>query len=130
MTKKNEVIIPLEKPHKDARGMIQKLIDFPVGSVHVITSKKGTVRANHYHKQDDHYCYLASGRMNYYWRPAGSTARPRKMVIKPGQMFYSPPMVEHAMQFTADSVFYVFAKLRRKQEDYENDVVRITLVEP
>lgn len=127
---KHEVIVPLEKPHRDPRGAIQKLIGFPIGSVHVITSKKGTVRANHYHKKDDHYCYLASGRMNYYWRPAGSTAKPKKVVIKPGQLFYSPPLVEHAMQFTADSVFYVFAKNRRKQSEYEADLVRVNLIEP
>lgn len=126
----HEVIVSLEKPHRDARGAIQKLIGFPIGSVHVINSKKGTVRANHYHKKDDHYCYLASGRMNYYWRPAGSTAKPKKVVIKPGQLFYSPPLVEHAMEFTADSVFYVFAKKRRKQAEYEADLVRVTLIKP
>lgn len=128
--KKNDVVVALEKPHRDPRGSIQKLVGFPIGSIHVITSKKGSVRANHYHKKDDHYCYLASGRMNYYWRPAGSSAKPKKVVIKPGQLFYSPPLVEHAMQFTEDSVFYVFAKHRRTQAEYEADLVRVNLITP
>src|SRR4051812_8494982 len=118
---KTEIIIPLPKAHKDKRGALQQLIGFPIGSVHIVTSKKGTVRANHYHKKDDHYCFLATGKMNYYWRPVGSTAKPKKVVIRAGQLFYTPPLLEHAMQFTEDSVFYVFAKLRRKQIEYEKD---------
>ena len=50
--KKNQVIIPLPEPHPDERGVLQQLIDFPIGSVHVVTSKKGSVRANHYHKNN------------------------------------------------------------------------------
>jgi len=103
------------------------LVDFPIGSALVITSKKGTVRGNHYHREDDHYSYLASGRMEYYHRPAGSAGSPEVLVIEPGQMFYSPPLVEHTMKFLEDSVFYVFAKLNRDQESYEADVVRVNL---
>jgi len=125
----DKVICPLPEPYADARGAIQMLIDFPIGSVHVITSRAGAIRANHYHKEDDHHCYLASGRIEYYDRPAGSAAPPRLTVIEPGQMFYSPPMVEHAMKFTEDSVFYVFAKLRRRPEEYEADVVRVALID-
>ena len=123
----DEVIIELQSPHADQRGAIQMLIDFPIGSALVITSGKGSVRGNHYHKEDDHYSYLASGRIEYYHRPAGSSEPPAVMIIEPGQMFYSPPMVEHTMKFLEDSVFYVFAKLNRDQESYEADVVRVNL---
>jgi quercetin dioxygenase-like cupin family protein len=123
----DNVIIKLPPPHSDDRGGIQMLVDFPIGSALVITSKKGAVRGNHYHKEDDHYSYLASGRMEYYHRPAGSAGPPEVLVIEPGQMFYSPPLVEHTMKFLEDSVFYVFAKLNRDQESYEADVVRVNL---
>jgi quercetin dioxygenase-like cupin family protein len=126
--KKDKVICSLPKPHVDERGSIQKLVGFPVGSVHVITSRKGSVRANHYHKRDDHHCYLVSGGLDYYDRPAGSARKPRKVRIRPGQMFYSPPGVEHAMKFTKDSVFFVFAKLRRRQAEYEDDLVRVKVI--
>jgi quercetin dioxygenase-like cupin family protein len=104
------------------------LIDFPVASVSVITSKKGSVRANHYHKKDDHYCFLASGRIEYYCRPTGNAQPPEVVTIEPGQLFYTPPMIEHAMKFLEDSVFYVFSKLNRDHDNYESDVVRVELV--
>ena len=50
------------------------------------------------------------------------------VVIELGQLFYTPPMVEHAMKSLEDSVFYTFAKLDRDQAHYESDVVRVTLV--
>jgi len=43
-------------------------------------------------------------------------------------MFYTPPMVEHAMKFLDDSVFYVFSNSNREQSNYEADVVRIQLI--
>lgn len=122
------IIIDLPTPFTDDRGSLQMLIDFPISSVLVITSTKGSVRANHYHRQDDHYCYLAAGRMEYHYRQAGSTQPPKVVTIEPGQLFYTPPMVEHAMKFLEDSVFYVFSKLNRDQQSYESDVVRVQLV--
>jgi len=67
------VIVELEKPHVDDRGSIQPLVDVPMESCVLITSKKGTVRANHYHQTDWHYCYVVDGEIEYYERPHGST---------------------------------------------------------
>ena len=66
-----DVMVDLALPFTDERGYIQPLVDFPIGSVLVISSKSGSIRGNHYHKEDFHYSYLASGRMLYYHRPAG-----------------------------------------------------------
>ena len=123
------VIVQLQKAIVEDRGIIQMLIDFPIGSALVITSKKGTTRGNHYHLEDDHYSYLEFGRIEYFSRPAGSEEDPNVNIIKPGQMFYSPPMVEHTMRFLEDSKFYVFAKRHRDQESYESDVVRVNLAQ-
>jgi len=122
------VMIDLPPAHSDQRGSIQMLIDSPMNSALVITSRKGSVRANHYHKKGDHYCYLASGQIEYHYRPVGSKNAPKVEMIKPGQMFYTPSMVEHAMKFLDDSVFYVFSNSDREQSNYEADVVRIQLI--
>ena len=124
---KDPVIVQLQKAIVEDRGIIQMLIDFPIGSALVITSKKGTTRGNHYHLEDDHYSYLESGKIEYFYRTAGSSEDPNVDIIEPGQMFYSPPMVEHTMRFLEDSKFYVFAKRHRDQESYESDVVRVNL---
>jgi quercetin dioxygenase-like cupin family protein len=124
------VVVPLEKPFVDERGGIQPLVDVPMESCVLITSKKGTVRANHYHKTDWHYCYVMSGSIEYYHRPVGSTQKPEKVVIESGRMFFTGPMVEHAMVFPEDTMFITFGRNSRAQEVYESDVVRIPPINP
>ena len=112
----------------DNRGIITDIFyKEDIHHVAQIDSKPNVIRGNHYHKEDDHYSYLASGKIQYYYRAAGSKDEPSIEIIEPGQMFYSPPMVEHTMKFLEDSTFYVFAKRNRDQESYEADVVRIHL---
>lgn len=116
----------------DARGVIEKLVEGDFQSVLRITSKAGTVRANHYHKHDSHTCYLVSGKIEYVTRDALNDQAPlERIIIEPGQVFYTPPMLAHAMVFLEDSEFYCFTtSLRHSQADYEDDVVRVTLVAP
>jgi hypothetical protein len=112
-------------PFVDARGEILNLLDLPIGSVAMIRSVAGAVRANHYHKTDFHYCWLQRGGLVYAHRPVGSTAPPQQWVIRPGQLFYTPPMYEHVMRFTEESVMFAFAKNNREMANYEADTVRI-----
>jgi len=124
------VIVPLEKPFVDARGLIQSLADAPMRSALIITSKKGTVRANHYHRSDWHYCYVMSGSIEYHHRPVGSKEKPERVLIKTGQVFFTPPMVEHAMVFPEDTTFLTLSHNKRDQKAYEDDLVRVELVKP
>lgn len=124
------VIVPLEAPFADARGGIQPLVDLPMESAVLISSKKGTVRANHYHQTDWHFCYVFEGEIDYYHRPHGSTAKPECVRVLKGQLFFTPPMVDHAMVFTKDTVFLTLGRNSRAQEVYEADVRRIELVRP
>ena len=125
-----DVIVQLESPFVDPRGAIQPLVDLPMESCVLIESKKGTVRANHYHQTDWHFCYVLSGQIDYYHRPHGSDVQPEKVIIGKLQMFFTPPLVDHAMVFTEDTVFLTFGRNSRAQEVYEADVVRIPPIEP
>src|SRR5262245_61679317 len=125
-----EVIVRLEKPFADDRGAIQPLVVVPMESCVLITSKKGTVRANHYHRTDWHYCYVLSGRIEYYHRPHGSDGQPARVVVDTGQMFFTPPNVDHAMVFPEDTSFLTWGRNSRAQEVYEADVVRIPPIHP
>ena len=124
-------ILPLKKPYSDDRGIIQNLVSLNksrMRSAVLIESKKGSIRANHYHKVDWHYCYIISGSIEYYYRPTNSDKEPIKILINAGQVFYTPPMVEHAMVFPEDTVFLTLGGGTRLHEDYENDLVRVNLV--
>jgi quercetin dioxygenase-like cupin family protein len=119
-------IIPLEEPFTDARGVIQNLVHRTLGSAVLITCAKDSVRAEHWHKEDFHYCYLLSGALLYLERPVGSREFPVVTRIVAGQLFFTPPRVEHSMYFTEPSVFLTLGKLSRTHEAYEADLVRLT----
>jgi len=124
----DNVIIDLEKPFVDDRGEIIPLVDVLMKSCVLITSKKGTIRANHYHKTDWHFCYVLKGSVEYYHRSIGDTIQPEKVIVKQGQLFFTPPLVEHAMIFREDTIFLTLGGNSRKQESYESDLVRVNLI--
>ncbi len=124
------VVVPFEDSFVDERGEIIPLVDLPMKSAVLITSKKGTVRANHYHESDWHFCYVISGSIDYYHRPLGSESAPEKIMINQGQQFFTPPLVDHAMVFTEDTVFLTLGRNSRRQEVYEADVRRIDPINP
>lgn len=114
----------------DARGEIFKLLDdgkTSIKSVLLITSNKGAIRANHYHKKDSHYVYMLSGSMEYTEQPLKG-GKKESVIIKKGDLLYTPPMTIHAMRFLEDSAFLTLATESRRQKAYEDDTVRIKLV--
>ncbi|MBF0093727.1 MAG: cupin domain-containing protein [Alphaproteobacteria bacterium] len=124
------VLVALEKPFADERGAIQPLVDVPMKSCVLISSRKGTVRANHYHRTDWHYCYVLEGEIEYYERPHGSEQPPTRTLVGKGQMFFTGPGLDHAMVFTEDTTFLTWGRNSRAQEVYEADVVRIPPLQP
>jgi quercetin dioxygenase-like cupin family protein len=122
--------VPLDDFFNDARGEITNLLLTPITSVARITSKAGSVRANHYHKTDWHYAFVESGQILYFEREIGVHGVPEPAIFKPGQMFFTRPNVEHAMLFPVDSVFYTFAKNIRSHDNHESDLERVSFITP
>ena len=112
---------------KDRRGEIQPIVMEECNDVALITSKKGAIRANHYHKTDSHYSYVLSGKIRYLTRPVDSIAPPSVELIGAGELFYTPSNLEHLMFFEEDTVFLNVSLNNRDKEKYEDDVVRVTL---
>ena len=122
--------VELPAAHVDGRGAIQPLVDFPMKNVSLISSKKHSVRSNHYHLRDWHYMYVLSGSFEYHYRPSGSTEKPKMITVRPGEMVFTPPMEEHATVFLEDTQIVVASRNPRDQEIYEADVRRVILVDP
>jgi dTDP-4-dehydrorhamnose 3,5-epimerase-like enzyme len=122
--------VGLEPAHADERGSIQSLVNFPMKNMSIITSKKGTVRSNHYHVTDWHYMYVVKGSFDYYFRPTGSDASPDVVTVGVGEMVFTPPMEDHATVFLQDSELLVMSRNPRDQASYEEDVRRVILVDP
>lgn len=126
----DDIIIPLPPAIIEDRGVIQPLLEAEIRSALVITSKKGTVRSDHYHLTDWHYLYVVQGRMVYWHRRHGDTSAPRSVIVEAGQMVFSPPMVEHRTDFLEDTVCLTLSRNVRDQASYEADVVRLTMPIP
>jgi hypothetical protein len=72
--------------------------------------------------------YVVSGSFDYCWRSAGSDAEPNRIRVGPGELVFTPAMVEHAVVFLEDTSFVNFSDQHRDQEAYEADIVRVQLV--
>lgn len=120
-------LIPLGPRYQDSRGGIQMLIeDTDFRSASLITSVPHSTRATHWHREDSHYCLVCSGTIWYYERPVGSQDKPTRTILKEGELFYTPPGVEHEMYFPILTAFLCLSTLSRKSEDYESDTTRLT----
>jgi oxalate decarboxylase/phosphoglucose isomerase-like protein (cupin superfamily) len=123
-------LVELESPHVDSRGAIQSLVNFPMKNLSLITSKKDTVRSNHWHVTDWHYMYVLSGAFDYYYRASGSNEKPLVLRVNAGDMVFTPPMEDHATVFLEDTQLLAMSRNPRDQESYESDVRRVVLIDP
>lgn len=122
--------VPIDIGLTDHRGEIANLLLTPITSVARITSKRGTVRANHYHRTDWHYTFVEHGTVFYFERAVGDDSVPAPRSFVSGEMFFTPPNIEHAMLFAEDCIIFTFAKNKRTHEEHESDVVRVDFVTP
>jgi dTDP-4-dehydrorhamnose 3,5-epimerase-like enzyme len=120
--------VPLPSAFEDGRGRIQNVGFTDFRSAAVITSARGTVRANHYHRTDWHYSYVLSGSILYFERPVGHGMVPSPRTFSAGTMFFTPPMREHAMVFMGDTMFLTLARNIRDHRHHEDDVERVEVV--
>jgi len=113
----------------DDRGEMSHLLgkDVIINSAVLITCKKGSVRANHYHKKDSHHSYVLKGKMIYYYKTS-EKGKVKRVTVNEGSLVYTPPNEIHAMKFPVDSIFIALATEEREQDQYEEDTVRIKIV--
>ena len=123
-------LVELEGAHVDDRGSIQSLVNFPMKNISLISSKKRTVRSNHYHLTDWHYMYVLCGSFDYYYRPTNSNDKIKCIRVVSGEMIFTPPMEDHATVFLEDCNLLAISRNPRDQKAYEEDVRRIILIDP
>jgi len=123
-----EIKVELDRAHVDERGSIQSLVNFPMKNISLISSKKRTIRSNHYHISDWHYMYVLNGSFDYYYRKTGSNEELKVINVKTGEMVFTPPMEDHATVFLEDTQLLAMSRNPRDQESYESDVKRVTLI--
>lgn len=107
----------------NAAGIIQNLdVQGWVGIVHC---NAGSRRSSHWHRTDQHYLYVLTGKMDYYWRPVGDDGKPYHVEVNAGQMVFTAPRVEHWTTFPRDTVLISVSRLKRDHLRHEADLMRV-----
>ena len=109
-----------ENIFSDERGKISNHeLTEPINLIGLIESKKGTLRANHYHPQQEQKCLFTKGQIIEVFQDIISHDAPKvTQVVNAGQLSVIKPNVAHTMIFTKDSTFLNLVRGERDQENY------------
>ncbi len=125
----NETIKRINAEFKDERGEIANILEAPINHVAIITTKKGGIRANHYHPEQIQYVYLISGKFESHSKDLRKKdAKEEKVLVQAGDLIITPPMIAHAMRFLEDSVFLNLTTADRDPKNYEKHTVKYKLI--
>jgi len=112
---------------QDKRGSIKDIFyKKNINHVAIIKSKAGVRRGDHYHKKTTQYMYITKGSLEYWYKKLGSKAKPKKKLIKVGDLVETPPKEMHALKIVKENEFIVFTIGKRGGKDYESDTYRFT----
>ena len=88
---------------RDKRGVITDILQrIDIDSITVITSKKGAVRGNHFHKKTTQYAYVLEGKFRMFTQEKNGEIA--QNVVKEGDFITTPPWEKHAFMALEDSV--------------------------
>ncbi len=104
----------------DKRGSISNHeLTEPINLIGLIESKKGTVRANHYHPQQEQKCLFTQGQIIEVFQDIVNPNSPKiTQVVNAGQLSVIKPNVAHAMVFSKDTTFLNLVRGERDHENY------------
>ena len=104
----------------DERGKISNHeLTEPINLIGLIDSKKGTIRANHYHPQQEQKCLFTKGQIIEIFQDILNPNAPKiTQVVNEGQLSIIKPNVAHTMVFTKDTTFLNLVRGERDHEKY------------
>ena len=109
-----------ENEFVDFRGKISNYeLSEPINMIGLIDSKKGTIRANHYHPQQEQKCLFVKGQIIEIFKDNLDPSSPKiTKVVNEGQLSTIKPNVAHTMVFTKDTILLNLVRGEREHENY------------
>lgn len=109
-----------ENEYIDSRGKISNHeLTEPINLIGLIHSKQGTIRANHYHPQQEQKCLFTKGQIIEVFQDILSPNSPKiTQVVNEGQISIIKPNVAHTMIFSKDTTFLNLVRGERDHENY------------
>ena len=104
----------------DERGKISNYdLPEPINMIGYIESKKGSMRANHYHPVQEQKCLIIKGQfISIYKDLVDDKSVKVTHVVNEGDMIVTQPNVAHTMVFTKDTIFLNLVRGEREHENY------------
>ncbi len=109
-----------ENEYVDKRGKISNHeLTEPINLIGLIHSKKGTMRANHYHPQQEQKCLFTSGQIIEVFQDLLNPNSPKiTQVVNQGQLSVIKPNVAHTMVFSENTTFLNLVRGERDHDNY------------
>jgi len=120
ITKDLEHVRKGEKEFIDKRGKISNHeLPEAINLIGLIDSKKGTVRANHYHPIQEQKCLVTKGQFISVYQDLLNKNSPKiTHVVDEGQLIVTKPNTAHAMVFPKDTIFLNLVRGEREHDNY------------
>lgn len=118
-TPPDEYVYKGVNPFSDDRGVILNYeLPEPINLIGLITSKAGSIRANHYHPVQEQKCLLIQGEYISVTKDILKDGPVLVKKIEAGDLSVIQPNVAHAMVFTKDSIFLNLVNGEREHQNY------------
>jgi len=104
----------------DNRGKISNHeLTEPINMIGLVESKKGSIRANHYHPQQEQKCLFTKGQIIEIFQDILNPNSPKiTQIVNEGQLSIIKPNVAHTMVFTKDTTFLNLVRGEREHKNY------------
>lgn len=109
---------------EDERGkIIDVLKNSMVEYATLITSRKGAIRGNHFHKDTYQHLYVLEGKLRAVAQMPD--AERQEALLSRGDYILNVPLERHAFEALEDTTFLVLTRGPRGGENYELDTYRL-----
>lgn len=129
---RGEYILKGARPFVNESGKIENYdLPQPINLLATITSKKGSIRANHYHPIQQQMCLVILGSYISVYKDLQNPNAPIKhQLVKAGDLSCMPPMVAHTMIFLEDTIFLNLVGGERDSDKFNKEAMSHTIKYP
>jgi quercetin dioxygenase-like cupin family protein len=127
--KRSVIVEKISPAFADKRGAITDLLNREISHVGLITTKKGAVRASHYHIKSSQYSYILSGTFEVLTASARSPRKITRHLVRAGELISIAPRTIHLFRATSNTEMVDMISLSRAGGGFESDVVRVPFID-
>ncbi len=125
-----EIILKPQVPFEDERGkMDYHILTESIDWIGTLITKKGSLRANHYHPEQEQKLLLISGKcVSIFKDLSKEDSEIKHQLVEPGDLVVTAANVAHAVVYLEDCVQINLVKGEREPDNYGKHTITYELV--